>query len=113
MANGIPENRSVKPVDTISSVENSQPEANSNTTKSEPLIEKAVPAKSHTTITDQLLLDTVRDQVYQKLVSGEINLGLSDGFKAIEIKHKIAEGSQNEKLLLEILSEIRSQELAT
>jgi hypothetical protein len=63
-------------------------------------------------ITDQLLLDAVRDQVYKKLVNGEIELDIGDGFKAIEIRHKIAEESQNEKLLLEILNEIRSEELA-
>lgn len=62
-------------------------------------------------ITDQLLLDTVRDRVYQKLVNNEIELDLGDGFKAIEIKHRIAEESQNEKLLLEILNEIRAEEL--
>ena len=62
-------------------------------------------------ITDQLLLDTVRDRVYQKLLNGEIELDLADGFKAIEIKYKIADQSQNEKLLLEILNEIRAEEL--
>jgi hypothetical protein len=70
-----------------------------------------IPLKSPSLITDQLLLDSVRDQVYMKLVSGEINLSLGDGFKAIEIKHKISEESQNEKLLLEILNEIRAEEL--
>lgn len=73
--------------------------------------EKTAPAKHKALVTDQLLLDTVRDKVYEKLISGEIKLDLGDGFKAIEIKHKIAEESQNEKLLLEILNEIRSQEL--
>jgi hypothetical protein len=73
--------------------------------------EKAAPEKPQPAVTDQLLLDTVRDRVYEKLISGEIKLDLGDGFKAIEIKHKIAEESQNEKLLLEILNEIRSQEL--
>ncbi len=63
-------------------------------------------------ISDQLLLDTVRDMVYKKLVDGEIELKIDSAFKAIEIKQKISEGSQNEKLLLEILSEIRKEELA-
>jgi len=62
-------------------------------------------------VSDTLFLDTVRDMVYQKLLSGEMELKLESGFKAIEIKSKIAEESQNEKLLLEILSEIRSEEL--
>jgi hypothetical protein len=69
-------------------------------------------AKASPFISDQLVLDTVRDQVYQKLLDGEINLDIGACFKAIEIKHKIAEESQNEKLLLEILNEIRSEELA-
>jgi hypothetical protein len=73
--------------------------------------EQAAPTKLPVTISDQLLLDTVRDKVYQKLLDGEIKLDLGDGFKAIEIKHKIGEESQTEKLLLEILNEIRSQEL--
>jgi hypothetical protein len=74
--------------------------------------DQPIPAKQVLAISDQLLLDTVRDKVYQKLLDGEIKLDLGDGFKAIEIKHKIGEESQNEKLLLEILNEIRSQELA-
>jgi hypothetical protein len=75
-------------------------------------IPKPIPTEFSGKITDQLLLDTVRDQVYQKLIDGQIKLDIGDCFKAIEIKYKIAEESQNEKLLLEILNEIRSQELA-
>jgi hypothetical protein len=67
--------------------------------------------ESSVNITDQLLLNAVRDQVYQKLIGGEISPGLGDCFKAIEIKHKISEESQNEKHLLEILNEIRAEEL--
>ena len=63
-------------------------------------------------VTDALFLDTVRDMVYEKLLSGEMELKLESGFKAIEIKSKIAEESNNEKLLLEILNEIRSEELS-
>ena len=70
-------------------------------------------AESQTTIaiTDNHFLDTVRDMVYQMLVDGKIELKVDSGFKAIEIKHKINEESQNEKMLLEILNEIRSEEL--
>jgi len=63
-------------------------------------------------ITDTLFLETVRDMVYQKLLSGEMELKLESGFKAIEIKNKISEESQSEKLLLEILNEIRAEELS-
>jgi hypothetical protein len=69
------------------------------------------PAPASDEITDQIFLDTVRDMVYQKLLDGEMEMKLESAFKAIEIKYKIAEESQNEKLLLEILNELRTQEL--
>ncbi len=62
-------------------------------------------------ISDMLFLDAVRDRVYDRLIRGEIELKIDSGFKAIELKNKIGESSQNEKLLLEILSEIRADEL--
>ena len=62
-------------------------------------------------VSDHHFLDTVKQQVYEKLVGGELELKLDFGFKAIELKNKISEGSQNEKLLLEILSELRSEVL--
>jgi hypothetical protein len=62
-------------------------------------------------ISDRLFLDTIRDKVYQMLLDGKIELKVDSAFKAIEIKHKITEESQNEKMLLEILNEIRSEEL--
>jgi hypothetical protein len=62
-------------------------------------------------ITDELLLNAIRDRVYRKLVNEELELKIDSAFKAIELKHKIAEESQNEKLLLEILSELRAQEI--
>jgi len=65
----------------------------------------------HTPVSDELFLNTIRDRVYERLVKGELKLDIGDAFKAIDIKHKIAETSQNEKLLLEILSEIRREEL--
>ncbi len=79
--------------------------------ESQTTAELQMPVAVSQIITDQLFLDTVRDQVYRKLIAGEVSPGMGDGFKAIEIKHKISEDSQNEKLLLEILSEIRSEEL--
>ena len=66
----------------------------------------------HMPLSDLEFLDTVRDMVYKKLVSGEMELKLESGFKAIEIKNKISEESQSEKLLLEILNEIRAEELS-
>jgi hypothetical protein len=95
----------------LEAAEPAKPPVESAESIPEKLGERPIPAKPQPLVTDQLLLDTVRDRVYEKLISGEIKLDLGDGFKAIEIKHKIAEESQNEKLLLEILNEIRSQEL--
>jgi hypothetical protein len=62
-------------------------------------------------VTDHLVLDTVRNLVYKKLVDGELELKIDSAFKAIELKYKIQEASENEKLLIEILNEIRGQEL--
>jgi hypothetical protein len=61
--------------------------------------------------TDLLFLDTIRDQVFKRLQNGDYDLKLESAFKAIEIKHKIADESKNEQLLLEILAEIRADEL--
>ncbi|UCE65301.1 MAG: hypothetical protein JSU85_10545 [Candidatus Zixiibacteriota bacterium] len=63
-------------------------------------------------VTDLEFLDTVKETVYKKLVDGELDLKIDSGFKAIELKNKISETSENERLLLEILSEIRSEELS-
>jgi hypothetical protein len=62
-------------------------------------------------VSDLEFLDSVRDRVYEKLKQGEFDLKIESAFKAIEIKHKISDESQNEKLLLEILAEIRTDEL--
>lgn len=63
-------------------------------------------------VDDLEFLDAVKDRVYIKLLAGEIDLKIDSAFKAIEIKNKISDESRNEKLLLEILSEIRADELA-
>ena len=63
-------------------------------------------------VDDLEFLDAVRDRAYEKLLAGEFELKLDSAFKAIEIKYKISDESGNEKLLMEILSEIRADELA-
>lgn len=68
-----------------------------------------ITARKH--VTDLEFLDTVKETVYKKLLDNELDLKIDSGFKAIELKNKISETSENEKLLLEILSEIRSEEL--
>ncbi len=62
-------------------------------------------------VSDLQFLDEVRDRVYEKLKEGEFDLKIESAFKAIEIKNRISDESQNEKLLLEILAEIRTDEL--
>jgi hypothetical protein len=57
-------------------------------------------------------LDAVTGRVYEKLKAGEFDIKIESAFKAIEIKHKISDESRNERLLLEILSEIRADELS-
>jgi len=69
------------------------------------------PVKKRREITDLLFLDTIRDALYEMLASGAIELKLDSGFKAIELKHKISDQSQSDKLMLELLNELRSQEL--
>jgi hypothetical protein len=63
-------------------------------------------------VSDLEFLDTVKETVYRKLLDNELDLKIDSGFKAIELKNKISETSENERLLLEILSEIRSEELS-
>ncbi|UCC79087.1 MAG: hypothetical protein JSW64_12550 [Candidatus Zixiibacteriota bacterium] len=66
----------------------------------------------HKHVSDLEFLDTVKETVYKKLLDNELDLKIDSGFKAIELKNKISETSENERLLLEILSEIRSEELS-
>lgn len=67
--------------------------------------------KSKVQVSDLEFLDAVRDSVYSKLIDGGLELKIDSGFKAIELKNKLSDGSENEKLLLKILSEIRKEEL--
>jgi len=69
----------------------------------------SLPSGRH--LSDLEFLDTVKETVYKKLLDNELDLKIDSGFKAIELKNKISETSENERLLLEILSEIRSEEL--
>ena len=73
-------------------------------------ISKTIPAKNGQ-VDDLAFLDAVKERAYEKLLAGEFDLKIESAFKAIEIKHKISDESSNEKLLLEILSEIRADEL--
>ncbi len=67
--------------------------------------------ESNVQVSDLEFLDAVRDSVYRKLIDGGLELKIDSGFKAIELKNKLSDGSENENLLLKILSEIRKEEL--
>jgi hypothetical protein len=84
-----------------------------NVIKSQPHISD-IPATAVTQkhVSDLEFLDTVKETVYKKLLDNELDLKIDSGFKAIELKNKISDTSENERLLLEILSEIRSEELS-
>jgi hypothetical protein len=69
-----------------------------------------LPPDSHTS-PDIHFLDEVISLVFQGLSEGEFDLKVEHGFKAIELKQKYAENSNVENLLLELLNEIRRQEL--
>lgn len=60
---------------------------------------------------DSGFLDEVVKRVYVKLTDDKFDLKLEHGFKAIEIKQKISDKSDVENMLLELLNEIRAQEL--
>jgi len=59
-------------------------------------------------ITDELLLDTVRDDVFKKLKTGDFNLSLNDGFKAIDLKNKITSPEPDNRLAA-LLEELRKE----
>ena len=73
---------------------------------------KPKPGATPPSVDDLEFLDAVRDRAFEKLLAGEFELKLDSAFKAIELKYKISDESGSEKLLLEILSEIRADELA-
>lgn len=63
-------------------------------------------------LTDNQFLNEVVGRVFDNLAAGEFNLKIEHGFKAIELKQKLSENTNVESLLLELMNEIRTQELA-
>jgi hypothetical protein len=61
--------------------------------------------------TDEQLLNLIISQIYDNVKQNQIDLKIEHAFKAIEIKQKLAESGNVENLLLELLTEIRNQEL--
>jgi hypothetical protein len=71
-----------------------------------------IPPKMQLTIsTDEQLLNLIISRIYDNLKENQIELKVEHAFKAIEIKQKLAESGNVENLLLELLTEIRNQEL--
>lgn len=60
---------------------------------------------------DEQLLDLIIRQIYADLKSEKLDLKIEHAFKAIELKQKLSESGNVENLLLELLNEIRNQEL--
>jgi hypothetical protein len=57
-------------------------------------------------------LSEVVSRVFDNLLEDKFDLKLEHGFKAIEIQQKIEDKSDVENMLLELLNEIRQQELS-
>jgi len=60
---------------------------------------------------DELLLNTIRDKVLGKLDQGEMELKVTDGLRAVELKNKICGGTDYQGVLKELLEEIRKEAL--
>ena len=70
--------------------------------------EKTVSTTARLKVTDQLFLDTVRDDVYRKLRAGDFDLSLNDGFKSIDLKNKITTPEPDNRLAM-LLEELRKE----
>jgi hypothetical protein len=84
------------------------------------LSEKAIPSPDHIStkqqsppaaIGDEKFLNQIIEQVNSRIKSGELDLKVEHAFKAIELKQKFLESGSVETILLELLNEIRKQEL--
>ncbi len=68
--------------------------------------------KTNIISSDEQLLNLIVQQIYSDLIDNKLDLKIEHAFKAIELKQKLAESGNVENLLLELLNEIRSQELS-
>jgi hypothetical protein len=62
--------------------------------------------------TDEQFLNLVIENIHDGVAARQVDLKVEHAFKAIELKQKLAESGNVENLLLELLNEIRKQELA-
>ena len=60
---------------------------------------------------DEKFLNLIIDSVHQNVAANRVELKIEHAFKAIELKQKLAESGNVENMLLELLNEIRRQEL--
>ncbi len=60
---------------------------------------------------DEVFFNTIRDNVLVKLNQGEIELKITDGLRAVELKNKICGGTDYQGVLKELLEEIRKEAL--
>lgn len=81
------------------------------TITSEPELDK-FPDKTNIISSDEQLLNLIVQRIYFDLKDEKLELKIEHAFKAIELKQKLAESGNVETLLLELLDEIRNQELA-
>ena len=91
-----------------------------NGKKVSPVLEIVTPAEAPAksdeplyvrTVSDEQFLNQVVDIVHSGISSGDLELKVEHAFKAIELKQKLTESGGVESLLLELLNEIRKQEL--
>jgi hypothetical protein len=80
----------------------------------EPIGEKAQPPEQieSTISTDEQFLNLIIQRINDGVIGKQIDLKVEHAFKAIEIKQKLAESGNVENLLLDLLNEIRKQELS-
>jgi len=67
------------------------------------------PLQTHSA--DDQFLNEIIGRVFNDLIANKFDLKLEYGFKAIELKQKISETTNVESMLLDLLNEIRGQEL--
>jgi|GEM_PF-5733332 len=102
--------------ETAGHIDKESPNRPKRTRKSTGKIEAAAAFPGHVDFhgefeNDRRFLDDVIGRVHQAVRTGDLELKTEHAFKAIEIKQKLSENSQVENLLLDLLNEIRRQEL--
>jgi len=95
-----------KPSEDIFADRKNEPQKSISTRESPSITVPDLPDQS-----DNLFLNEIVKRAFADLLEGKFELKLEHGFKAIEIKQKLTEKNEVEDKLLELLNEIRRQEL--